>query len=94
MKAGLKAKWIKALRSGEFKQTRGVLRRSSAGSRGYCCLGVLKTLDPKIRKARNGDEILSPATCGLSKEVQNILARKNDKGSGFKAIADYIEKHV
>lgn len=90
MKAGLKAKWIKALRSGEFKQTTGHLK----DTHGFCCLGVLRTLDPKIRRARNGDEILSPATCGLPREVQQILASKNDDGKGFKAIANYIEKYV
>lgn len=34
----LKAKWVAALRSGEFKQTESVLFN---GSNGYCCLGVL-----------------------------------------------------
>lgn len=36
--------WVKALRSGEYKQTTGALRRSSATEtmpEGYCCLGVL-----------------------------------------------------
>lgn len=94
MNAKLKAKWIKALRSGEFKQGRGSLRRVSNGVQEYCCLGVLRTLDPKIRRARNGDEILSPATCGLHKEVQNILASKNDGGIGFAGIANYIENYV
>ena len=37
MDAKLKADWIAALRSGEFKQTRG---RMFDGE-GYCCLGVL-----------------------------------------------------
>ncbi|MGA0595643.1 hypothetical protein [Enterovirga sp. CN4-39] len=33
----LKARWVAALRSGEFKQTTGTLK----DSKGYCCLGVL-----------------------------------------------------
>jgi hypothetical protein len=36
--------WVKALRSGEYKQTTGALRRSSSTEtmpEGYCCLGVL-----------------------------------------------------
>lgn len=46
-------KWILALRSGEYAQTRGVLRRDSEHAfdttigPGYCCLGVLcDVLDP------------------------------------------------
>ena len=37
MDAELKAKWIAALRSGEFKQGKNYLRRGGA----HCCLGVL-----------------------------------------------------
>ena len=37
MNPEIKAKWIAALRSGEYKQTQGVLR----DRKGYCCLGVL-----------------------------------------------------
>lgn len=37
MNAELKAKWIAALRSGEYKQGRGKLKRNDL----YCCLGVL-----------------------------------------------------
>ena len=37
MKVKYKKKWLKALRSGEFDQTKGSL----ADEDGYCCLGVL-----------------------------------------------------
>jgi hypothetical protein len=37
MKPEIKAQWIQALRSGEYKQWTGVLRSPM----GYCCLGVL-----------------------------------------------------
>ena len=37
MKKSVMKQWVKALRSGKYKQTRGQLR----GKRGYCCLGVL-----------------------------------------------------
>ena len=37
-----KAKWVEALRSGEFQQGQGSLKRlNSDGSFGHCCLGVL-----------------------------------------------------
>lgn len=37
MNPKVKAKWLAALRSGEYKQTRDVLRDDD----GFCCLGVL-----------------------------------------------------
>jgi hypothetical protein len=39
MDAQLKAKWIEALRSGEYRQAQGSLHDQDNG--GYCCLGVL-----------------------------------------------------
>lgn len=44
MKAEIKKKWVEALRSGKYAQTRGVLTRKKAGfgyEPGHCCLGVL-----------------------------------------------------
>ena len=35
----LKAKWVAALRSGEYKQGRDVLHNNKSNT--YCCLGVL-----------------------------------------------------
>jgi hypothetical protein len=37
----LKAKWIAALRSDDYKQTKGVLCSTKNGERAFCCLGVL-----------------------------------------------------
>lgn len=37
MKKSVMIKWVKALRSGKYKQTKGYLK----DSKGYCCLGVL-----------------------------------------------------
>jgi hypothetical protein len=37
--AKLKADWLAALRSGEYKQTTGRLRRIENGQPAYCCLG-------------------------------------------------------
>jgi hypothetical protein len=46
MKPAIKKKWIAALRSGEYAQTRWHLR----DDRGYCCLGVLCDLHAKANK--------------------------------------------
>jgi hypothetical protein len=43
MNQEIKAEWVKALRSGEYEQTRGYLRHDD----GYCCLGVLCDLAVK-----------------------------------------------
>ena len=37
MNKEIKAKWIEALKSGKYKQTKGTLK----DEHGYCCLGVL-----------------------------------------------------
>ena len=47
MNKKLKAAWIKALKSGRYKQARDALKEESAvphGKPGYCCLGVLATI--------------------------------------------------
>lgn len=48
MKKEIADKWVEALRSGKYKQTReGVLRTKD--KKEYCCLGVLcKLIDPSI----------------------------------------------
>lgn len=44
MNPEIKAKWVAALTSGEYEQTRNYLRRVGNG---YCCLGVLcEVVDP------------------------------------------------
>lgn len=46
MKASLKHKWLKALRSGDYEQTRILLKRVEP-SCSYCCIGVLcDVIDP------------------------------------------------
>src|SRR4051812_42693305 len=45
MKSELKEEWLRALRSGEYKQARGALHRMRTdlynAAEGHCCLGVL-----------------------------------------------------
>lgn len=42
MKTAIKNKWVKALRSGNYKQTTGALmKKRTDGKMGFCCLGVL-----------------------------------------------------
>ena len=100
MKQSLKAKWIRALRSGKFKQAHDYLYHKKA----YCCLGVLcKVADISLRKARDGEQLSDTVRLklGLTKRQQQSLIQLNDgtfypKGEprDFSFIADYIEKNL
>lgn len=91
MDAGLKTKWVEALRSGDYKQTQGRLLHEGA----YCCLGVLC-------KLQGADVVTLPQTLcppetlsgGLSLMQMHGLAEKNDSGLSFDQIAAFIEKKL
>jgi hypothetical protein len=104
MDAKLKAKWIRALLSGKYKQAEGALREG----RGYCCLGVLAVIQ-KCRW-RNDEPFLGDKTMstmdspygklrpkfagGLSAKTQDTLIDMNDTGATFSEIAAYVKKRV
>ena len=89
----LKAKWVKALRSGEYKQGKGYLEDRGK----FCCLGVLADAVGRerlgiaahqnsfLRNARN-EEIVLPV------EVQRALADLNDRRVPFEVIAGLINE--
>lgn len=97
-KTSLLKKWVKALRSGEYKQ-----RKYSLGYENtYCCLGVLCKLE-KIQfneinslDQNSSDRIGNTKTyLQLSKllgvATSHYLASMNDAGASFNDIADVIE---
>lgn len=53
-------KWLKALRSGEYKQAKGTLYDPAI--KGFCCLGVLQHLatDGQVEYLLNGKESMAP----------------------------------
>lgn len=53
MNPEVKDKWVKALRSGDYKQTSGQLRDHN----GYCCLGVLCELYREETKRGGWDKL-------------------------------------
>lgn len=59
MNKKVKALWLKALRSGKYKQTTGCLRdKNENGEIGYCCLGVLTDIYIKTHEgAEWGDSL-------------------------------------
>ncbi len=91
----LKAQWVKALRSGEYRQGRELLK-SSAGA--FCCLGVLCDIqgavfdNPLLFSMGMQTSHVPPVySGGLGLNDQTYLAEKNDNGQSFIEIADYIE---
>lgn len=110
MPAKLKAKWLKALRSGEYGQTKNAL---CDGKGNFCCLGVLEHV------AMNGaveyiddeykDYLDFPSKefwqyTGITGAVGRKVGKKwgfaqgladlNDNGISFTKLADIIEKQV
>ncbi len=105
MDALIKNKWIEALKSGEYKQGTGRLRKTDNR---YCCLGVLcdvyaKTLNKEWRKANDfyfsfdgSYSSLSPTVekwAGINVVKQSELIHLNDdERLTFDQIADHIEE--
>ncbi len=102
-----KTKWLAALRSGEYEQTRGVLVREvntlwplgEDESLGFCCLGVLRHVCPEIAPHVEAEGLLCDGQeikfVALSFEIQNKLVDMNDTlEKDFLQIADYIEANV
>jgi hypothetical protein len=97
MNIELGRRWVAALRSGDYRQGRGRLKRTRNGGTkvSYCCLGVLRELHdiPKVTY----DQMLSYK---VFKELfpgldQQKLAMMNDSpGSSFETIANYIEDYL
>jgi hypothetical protein len=104
VKKDIAKKWVKALRSGKYKQcTDGHMHKEDdEGNYSYCCLGVLDTLRTGKKTCRTQPHIALPTNAclkwaGLSSERGELknggnLACLNDEGKAFKKIADIIEK--
>jgi hypothetical protein len=92
MNKAIKSKWLEALRSGRYRQSRNAL----FSDRGYCCLGVLARItSPKAKRC----SLEYPPDTLVSQYQQTELANLNDGFGGqtphdFKQIADYIEANL
>jgi hypothetical protein len=101
-----RAKWVKALRSGEYRQTKSVLTNGN----GFCCLGVACEISGLGHWAGDGEweyrtKGSSPDTAFLPNAVRDwlglattggdfgatSLTHLNDTGKRFPAIARIIE---
>lgn len=109
MIAKIKKAWVKALRSGRYRQGPGKLYRKTAKGGVHCCLGVLRVCVTRRnagnRSGNNTGELLSEEFIarvgGMAPhtDAQGILSGMNDGGPGtprssFAEIADWIEKNL
>jgi hypothetical protein len=106
MNKTLKKVWVKALRSGEYKQIEERLHSDE----GYCCLGVLCDLvKDRVHGKFKMDDSYSNAyeflgekhklpnevkeIARITKKGMDKLISLNDSGNDFKTIANYIERY-
>lgn len=103
MNPEIKAKWVAALRSGEYKQGKGSL--STGGE--FCCLGVLCDLydpegwDKKFHRNNGLPPDAVDAWSGLVYDARVVIGGEtrtlyehNDEGRTFSEIAQAIEEQL
>lgn len=101
----VKKLWTAALRSGEYRQTTGVLKAPSGG---YCCLGVLlSTMEGEScfsGNVQDGYEAFGRIGCLPQEQAQNygidanteskLVELNDDDGKSFAQIADWIDSNL
>lgn len=97
----LKAKWVEALRSGEYKQTAGIMHSDENGEDSFCCLGVLCEVMSVPRYGRGysfkgfGYKAFGIPRSVLKRTAQSKLIDLNDvEKKSFEQIADWIEEKL
>lgn len=95
-----KKKWVKALRSGKYKQGQGYLKVNEDS---YCCLGVAVVINKRHIQSNfyhyiNGAHASAVPKMLVGNPCENIIVSKlskmNDDGRSFKYIASYIERYL
>jgi hypothetical protein len=86
MNHNIKTKWVAALRSGDYKQTKGALRRPPGADypEGYCCLGVLcEVVKPNAPWLKDGDRYTLLGAAGVAPQsiVQQLGLTFDDQGA-------------
>lgn len=102
MKTEWKKKWLKALRSGEYKQGKNYLRKGDE----FCCIGVLCDITGVHEWEPNGDMFLYGGRRSfVPKDVaslvrlrpsapNHLMAMNDNDGADFYEIANWIEEHL
>jgi len=87
MDAQLKAKWVEALRSGEYKQTTDQLKSDDDC---YCCLGVLCVVADISTDIGAGDVAYNWLTSKIG-DWSPLVEMNDQLGKTFAEIAAHIE---
>ena len=87
----LKARWIVALRSGEYTQGRHALRTKKGR---YCCLGVLCMVLERPDLTSTNYEHLRKASGLTISETDGCVDLNDVAQLSFNQIADYIEVYL
>ena len=94
MDAQLKKVWVEALRSGEYKQGKGMLYRPEET---HCCLGVLCKVAGKGSYSE-GEVNLDGGYFWLDgifpDGIRTFVNMNDHQGKSFNEIADYIEANL
>lgn len=99
MDAQLKQRWVAALRGGDYSQGMGTL----FNGKHYCCLGVLCVVkgiefspenNPVLPDNPEWDGEYKTLFPDISRDELDRLWGKNDSGTPFAIIADYIEENL
>lgn len=104
MKKAMAMKWVRALRSGKYKQGTSRLKTTFCSETPeYCCLGVLCEITNSKFRATQGflpqavvrkTGMLDPWSGEVGRIEQGALINMNDvRNYSFKSIANYIEKN-
>jgi hypothetical protein len=97
MDAELRAKWVAALRSGEFEQHRRSLCDDTRSA--FCCLGVLAVIkDPNAYLHENEGDfdpyLEIDRMIGGRRQRQELVNLNDKEGKSFPEIADWIEQKI
>jgi hypothetical protein len=94
MKPHIKAKWLEALRSGEYKQGRDCLHNTSDDT--FCCLGVLtdlyqkeqtKNKKKKLKESVDSDAYTTHTVYTEVFEQNGSVIRKSENGVLLRSVA-------
>lgn len=99
MNAELKAKWIAALRSGDFKQATGILQANGRDEPSFCCLGVLCKVNEPLLENVNTTSVFNGYKpihnlVGSAILVDKLIDLNDHERNSFAEIADFIEAHI
>jgi hypothetical protein len=92
-----KARWLAALRSGEYRQCKGFLTLNG----GFCCLGVyahavhnFPVSELFYKASLTGTLQIFDLGNDFANSIQSELGLMNDDHQSFSQIADFIEQHI